>query len=166
MKKILAALLLLSIAINLFACTQPPKIEVSVYFYYPAKTISYSSQDGVIAPEKRESKDFENDPTGLLDLYLQGPMQNTLQNPFPKDLSVRSYAVLDTEVILELSPQFSEITGLELTLACASLGKTIFRMTDTEKLTIITEGIAQPQVIYANDLLFEDIPAETTTPKE
>ena len=166
MKKILSALLLLTIAVSLCACSDTQKVEVPVYFYYPAKTVSYGTQDGVITPEKRESKDFINDPTGLLNLYLQGPADNSLQNPFPKELSVRSYAVLDTEVILELSPQFSEISGLDLTLACASLGKTIFRMTDTEKVTIFTEGIAQPQVIYAKDLLFEDVPSETTTPKE
>ena len=166
MRRFVSLMLFLYMTVTLWACTSENKIESPVLFYYPAKTVSYGSAEGVITPEERESANYKNDPSGLITLYLQGPKSTALRNPFPEDLSVRSYAVLDTEVILELSPHFSNVTGLDLTMACASLARTIFQLTNTEKLTIITEGIVQTHVIYASDLLFEDIPPETTMPKE
>ena len=166
MKKLIVFLLSIIIMVTLLACSAENPLKSPVLFYYPAKTVSYGSSDGVIRPEKRDSADYKNDPSGLIMLYLQGPKSTELVNPFPEGLTVRSYAVLDTEVILELSPHFSTITGMELTMASTSLARTIFHLTSTKKLTIITEGVAQTHVINASDLLFEDIPQDTTSQKE
>ena len=80
MKRILPFLLALSL---LCACAKPAPQENPTYaFYYPQKQITYCSETGVLASEARSF------PVGLefkkiLNLYLEGPVSESLRTPFP-----------------------------------------------------------------------------------
>ena len=112
--------------------------------------------------EKRESKEYDKDPAGLIQLYLNGPVTEGFRSPFPKDVKVRSFAVANKEVILELSADFGASQGLEHSLAISCLTKTVFQLTDTEKLTLLVEGKAESMVYSAEDVLYIDDATQTT----
>ena len=100
MKRILPFLFALSL---LCACAKPPPQENPTYaFYYPQKQITYCSETGVLASEARSF------PVGLefkkiLNLYLEGPVSESLRTPFPKGLGILELHCEDSTATLLLS---------------------------------------------------------------
>ena len=166
MKRLILILTSIVLFLCCLGCNQKTKIVKPVNFYYPSESVSYEGNDRVIRPEVRESKDHTNDLTGLVRLYLQGPVTQGFENPFPNDVTLRSFAIMDNEVIIELSAQFAQVTGLDHTLAVCSIAKTLYQLTNIEKVTIITEGVAEPLVLTNEDMMFIDAETTPTTIEE
>lgn len=130
---ILAVLLMLSFP----GCSgKDNTIERPADFYYCTSSISFDTALGVIASETREIAILEQDLTALINHYLCGPKASNLTSPFPSGSAVLWINQSDSEITLVMNQQFTQLTGLNLSLACSCLSKTIFSFSDVESITI------------------------------
>lgn len=111
-------------------------VEQPANFYYCTSSISFDTAHGVIAPETRDIAGFEQDLTALINHYLRGPNSSNLTSPFPNGSAVLWINQSDRELTLIMNQQFTQLTGLNLSLACSCISKTIFSLTDFESITI------------------------------
>jgi len=169
MKRICCLLICGLILISLSGCPAPGADDaVSVSFYYlrtPADYV-YGSEDGVITGENREISGHEGDLRYLLTLYLQGPLDENLQAPFPDGCRILELQSDGTEFALLLNSNFSTLKDMDLTLACVCIAKTCFSLTDAQSIRIMAESftdqIAVDQTIHMNSLINET--SKGTTP--
>ena len=116
-------------------CSQSTSKPVKpVNFYYKTDPDNY--QANAITPETRESKGYEDDLKGLIQLYINGPISKTYLNPFPQKTVVDSITVNTTTVDLQLNAQFAQLSDLDMTTACACLTMTILEITQRHRLII------------------------------
>lgn len=158
MKKLTCLLLAL-----LFLCgcgRNKENIQMPVSFYYPNADISYNSDDAVLSAEIREGTEYKDDLCGLLNLYLVGPISDEFVSPFPTDTAVVSAVLADSTLTVELSESFTELKGLDLTLASACLAKTAIALTECVSVKLYVNGAKMDGNAYitleANDLLLMD----------
>ena len=163
MKRMICLLLSLSLLLGLPACAHhvdAPKEPVR--FYYPRHIdhFQYSDPDGVITHELRESAGYTERYTYLLNLYLRGPVTQELQDPFPVGTSVLSLELDPSSAELILTDSFAQLSGMDLTVACACLTLTVHGLTGAETLTITTQNRKlEPDgkiVMKLSDILFMD----------
>ncbi len=141
MRKLICLLLLVSMALPLWGCaSQEPPIEYPVTFYYRRSSLTYGKADSVIAPETRDAGNHNGDYTALIAMYLQGPADSALHRTFPGDVTVISLEVTGTSAAVQLSDEFSALSGLDLSIACACLTKTVCTMTGAERVSIYAEN--------------------------
>ena len=163
MKHWISLLLIISILLCLCSCakdTRPAKIPVN--FYYLASEVSYNGTSEILLSEEREGAGYEADVEGLLNQYLKGPISNAMRSPFPAHVTVARYATTANAVILELSGEFAQLTGIDLTVACACLSRTLFELTQLEKVMISATDAqldGQASITFdLNDIHFVDTP--------
>ena len=161
MRRKIALVLILALVLSLLGCSEKEDIEVPASFYYCASTVAYDSPNGVIASEVRETKSVCEDLTALLNLYLQGPLNADYRNPFPEGTVIEAMEWENSALILTVSAQFSQLTGLELTLASACLAKTALSQTGQRTVRIQCESNpldGNPSItLSADSLLLVDI---------
>ncbi len=137
MKRIACFLFALMSLFSMCACSaDDSNIQVPALFYYCAATISYDSETGIIDSEIRETANFQDDLMSILNHYLQGPQSHQLSSPFPDGSCVEWLNQVGTEITLIISQSFTKLTGINLTLACACLSKTLFSLTDAQTIKI------------------------------
>lgn len=135
MKRIFSLILSILLVISLCACRrQQASFEAPVQFYYRSASLSYNSENAVICAESREGSGYAL--IDLMDLYLQGPVSNEYQSPFPTGVTVLSMETVEDKVYIALSEPFAELNGIALTLACACLSKTVMEFTGTSAVEI------------------------------
>ena len=78
--------------------------------------------------------------TGIINKYLQGPNTDECVSPFPAGVSVLSIEQHDSKLSIQLSAPFAELSGIDLTLACACLSKTIMQLTQCTTVEISVPG--------------------------
>lgn len=115
---------------------QKEEIKEPVNFYYCNSNIDYNSPTGVIQPEVRESSGFHGNLLTFLRAYLQGPVNSDLKRFIPADVYIVSCQIDGDRVILVMSSQFSNLSGIELTTACSALLMTIHDYTGSQTLQI------------------------------
>ena len=113
-----------------------------VEFFYPRKPASfvYGSADGVITSESRESSGHVNDLNYLLTMYLRGPQDISLRNPFPTGCKLEEVYAEGSTLYIRFSKEFTTLENAELTLACAALSKTCFSIIGYETISIHAES--------------------------
>jgi len=128
-------------------------------FYYPKTVYVQPDSNEVFAEEIRET-DGCPDLGAILDLYLLGPMNAGLRNPFPRDCQLVSWSVNGTQLELILTDEFAQLTGIHLVIACASLAKTCINLTDVTSVMIKTDTLLldgdQFVIITKDNLLLSD----------
>ena len=135
MKRFLCFFLAVLMAVSMVSCVQKkPKIEKPVKFYYRKDTMEYGKTDGLIGSEIRESADM--DDKELINLYLNGPEDTTLYQPFPVNTTLSKLHLEYNTAFLTLSVNFSELKGLELTIACACLTMTVCEITGAKQINV------------------------------
>ena len=163
MKRWVTVLLILSMLSCLCGCSKnsPPPKE-PVIFYYPAAKTVYNGTTEVLHPESREGAGYKADIAGLMNLYLKGPVSETLRSPFPVQVTVTRFASTTNTAILELSNEFAQLVGIDLTVACASIARTLFDLTQLDTVQIsATDAQLDGQAsitLNRNDIYFLDIP--------
>ena len=135
MKKFIFLLLLL---LTLTACGRDTSPEDTAKFYYPLQEITLGSNSTSISFEVGDRGN--NSVQDLLSVYLKGPQTNTLANPFPADISLISLLTEDGKTSLILSDSYASLTGLDLSLANASLAQTVLGLTGAEEAIISCES--------------------------
>lgn len=130
-------LIFLVVAFLFYGCgPKEVKIVDPVNFYYCNKTISYSSPEAVISYEIREANGLRNSWVALLDFYLRGPSADHLYSPFPESVTVKAFTISNGQCTVTLSNEFSSLTGIDLTLACSCLSRTIMELTGVKNIEI------------------------------
>ena len=165
MKKIVAFFLIFAVAATLLGCTPPPnEYEEPVKFYYLRSELNYGSSDSVISHELFEAEGHRDDYEYLIRQYLKGPTSDALARTFPRNVSVSGFSVEADHAYLELSSQFSILSGMDLSIACACLTKTITELTGTKTLHISADNSlldgATSITMRVEDVLLLDISAE------
>ena len=141
MKKILILILSIFLLVSLCACNkQQTSFVTPVQFYYRNATVSYNSESAVICGETREGNGYEL--IDLIDQYLQGPVSDEFLSPFPAGITVLSLETAEGKASVSLSEPFTELNGIELTLACACLTKTVMELTGTTAVEISVPNVS------------------------
>ena len=130
MKKLLCMLLTLVILLPMAACdAQGDDVRVPVHFYYRQAEMEYGANASVISAEVREAEGHREDYTYLMKQYLQGPESYSLYMPFPRVTTLVSIEVKDSIAYVQLSTNFSQLSGMDLSVACACITMTACEMT-------------------------------------
>lgn len=142
----------------------------SVNFYYCNESISYTSSSGVISSELREAEGYTDSLEHLLALYFKGPVTLGFVSPFPQGLQIESITESGNRIQITLSSDFSELTGIDMTLACACLAKTIRELAEAEFIVIsydnTSTGKRQAITLGPNSFLLVDDSASADKTEE
>jgi len=148
---LLAALLLL-----LSACSAPaPEGNWNVYFPSSAylDTPALQAELRTLSPAPS--------PDELLNVLLNGPTSSDLFNPFPESLFLRSWSLKNGVLILNLSEQYSALSGIHLTLADYSIVMTMCQLPDVDTVTISVPDSSlfarHRQTLSPNDILLDNL---------
>ena len=100
----------------------------------------------------------------LLNEYLSGPLGEGLHTPFPANVRIASFNISASTVTVVLSREFSQLSGLDLIIACACLSRTLFDMMEQNRIQIAAyESLLDGQAYITFDrssILFVDDPLE------
>ena len=164
-----AVLLILLIA----GCDDSASVTEPVNYYYPLVDTTYGTKDGLIRASVVEG--FQIDTETLLQNYLSGNLDPAFRNPFPENVTLISFEQEELASKLVLSDEFSELNGIDLTVACVCLARTTLELTDSTSVTITCEsgliGGEETLTFQADQVLWLDSstgplptqPAETGT---
>lgn len=162
MKQRISLLLILVTLLAAVGCARnTPAPTVPVTFYYPAYETVYDGKTSVIHPEIRDGAGYEDDIAGLLNLYLKGPVSESLRSPFPKQVTVIRYGATSNIATLALSEAFAQLGGIDLTIACACIANTVFDLAQVDRVQILVADAqlnGQTSITFdRDDLYFSDI---------
>lgn len=135
MKKLIC--LLIALCLGLGGCSFSPS-EDFIPFYYCRVEPGYQGEEGIIAPEHRNVTGPKEDLDALLAAYFSGPTDPALELPFPKTTEIEAWSIDHGILTLELSEEFSQLSGVDLTIACACITKTFLDLAQVEKVCIRT----------------------------
>lgn len=135
MNRILSLILCIALVAGLAACGQEnPKFTEPVQLYYRNLSEEDSVPDSVIGSVTVEGTGRTADLTALLNDYLAGT--EGFARTFPEGTRTVLLEITDGSALLILSTEFAELTGMDLTLACACLTKTVLGLTGATALRI------------------------------
>ena len=72
----------------------------------------------------------------MLRRYFAGPQSETLNTFLPRGTELVSFYDFDGNVQIILSPQISQLSEAELTVACACITRTVIELTDATSVQI------------------------------
>lgn len=109
-------------------------------FYYRRTDTAYGTVDGIIAGEQRELALTHDDLGAILALYFRGPESPELESPFPRDTAVTDWSVEGDVLTLTMADSFAAINGVELSVACTCITKTLVGLTDVRQVRFQVEN--------------------------
>ena len=158
MRKILALTLTLLLILSCSACGYQNDPQHQVAFYYCVKDPADTSHNSHISPEHRDDI-LQQSLAEILALYLSGPTAEDLASPFPEGLQILQATQEDSTMYLTVSAHLCQLTGMELTLACACLTLTVSDLVQAQQVVISPqEGLLDGQksiIMDKNTLLLE-----------
>lgn len=118
-------IILLSITVTLWGCgTQKQETHTGSFrFYYLQNETAYNSPNSVVSYETKQANKLT--PEELIIQYLLGPAKKELVSPFPDNLQLISITREENKVAIILSNELTDLSGIELTLACSCLARTL-----------------------------------------
>lgn len=128
-------LLLLACLLSCTACAGERSAQPAFYYLRTEGTIAYGQNDALIAPVTQEITP-EVDLDMLLQLYLDGPVDENLRNPIPRGTYLLTTIEQEDTLVIVLSREFSTLDGIRLTLAGACLAATCHDLTGAEKISV------------------------------
>lgn len=173
MKRILCISLLSIILLSLCtACKTLNKAsEQMVYpveFYYRRTSIDYGTEDGVISAQTVDIGTSDLEYSELLQQYLDYPVEEGLESPFPKQTQILSINTGNNVITVQLGGAYAGLTGIQATIADACIAKTLLSYTEAEKiLLLITDEAGQTvrskKIAECDVLLFDDSSSTDST---
>jgi hypothetical protein len=136
-----------------------------VQFYYRNADISFESSSTVILSETIDCEGLESH-VQCLQLYLQGPSSDRLVSPFPDGLQLRSVHMEGQDLIVVMSEELAQLSGLELMIACGCIASTCMELTGAQRIVIRAENErldGKYEIILDKDSL---LLLDTSLPKE
>lgn len=168
MKRVLCLFLAATLCFCFFGCKpETGKTKDPVNFYYRRSKLTYDSEDSVIAPMEAEAAGHRDDPAYLLNQYFSGPEGETFDQTFPTGTALLELVLSEARAEVILSPQFAQLSDIDLTVACGCIAKTVMELTGVSSVKIIAEGEALDGSPYitmdADNMLLQDIYVPETT---
>ena len=136
MKKLLVLFLVLALVLPFCGCSEPQDNTCSFYYLRTQDTIAYGREDALIAPVSRELTGQNAELNYLLQLYLDGPVEEEYKSPIPRNTYLLSSLWYEDTLVLVLSREFSALDNMQLTLAGACLTATCHDLTGAEKVQV------------------------------
>ena len=143
MKRITAMILVLACCLGLCGCGQNGGIKDSASFYYQRSDLLSDSESGAISAEKRDITGHTEDLSYLISLYLMGPLDGSLQSPFPDSYRLEEVTLTDSELVIHLSGSGNDLRPSQFSLACGCLAMTCLELTQAESVTITCGNLSQ-----------------------
>lgn len=140
MKKQLSLLLILALLLSLLGCNSESYDDPG-HFYYKRTQSLFEGSEGIIAPEVREMKDLRGNTERILQTYLQGPQSDDLESPIPRDTEILEWKMIHSSLHINFSSSFAQLSGVDLTIACACIAKTCMELTDAKTVRIRADGV-------------------------
>lgn len=155
--------LILPLLLLLGACHLPwqrqeETVRTMDFYYLAAQSGGYGSTNSALETEPWVLEDGADTPENILQVYLQGPRQQGTASPFPVGLTGRALSLEHGLLTVEVSEEWSQLTGIGLELARACLVLTMTQVSSVEQVQICLpdgreDGVAMEQADY---LLFDD----------
>lgn len=173
MRKMFCLFLSTLLLMPVFGC-QRPHSDTHYIFYYPRSDYGYNTQEGkfynnIVEPELRKDITVLSIDK-ILDLYLEGPTDQSLINPFLKELSVESVRIDGEVLYIVVTDHLAELTGINLMIACACLGRTGMELSNTSSVYIscqtdLLDG-KRSVLLHRDSILFVDTAATAAGKQE
>ena len=140
MKRLFSVLLCLVLCFSFTGCQKEETVQIlkPVEFYYLQNTFSFTNSDTILGSELWESAGHEDDLVYLIDLYFSGPQSDALSLPFPKGCTVVSITTKNDAITITVSDHFAKLTGMDLSVACTCLAKTLAGLSGADTVIIQT----------------------------
>lgn len=139
MKKLFVIILSVLLLVGICGCEKETPQPEGIAFYYCVSELSFGIYDSTIAAEYRQGIAKDN-WAAILDVYLQGPKAEGLRSPFPVGLKTVATTMEQNTAYITVTEELASLSGLELTLACASLAMTCLELTGAETIVISADG--------------------------
>lgn len=130
-------LLIVFLCLLLAGCSYTNEEKPASFYYVPADYI-HASSGSVLESEIRETVHLETIPE-ILQLYLEGPVNPRLNNPFPDGCRLISYTLNEDTATLVISKELAQLTGTDLPLACAAIAATCMELSGADNVCIRTQ---------------------------
>jgi hypothetical protein len=168
MKKLICLLLCFAM-LPLSSCgfrSSDDTVQTPFYYLRDPDSYLYGSPEGVVSYEHRDITGHEDELNYLLMLYLKGPLDKSLESPFPEGSRILQLSKRSGKLYVLLNSNFANLKGMDLTLACVCLARTCFALSDAQSIRITAKTadgtIPIDETITINSLLLE----ETALPSE
>lgn len=152
MRRFLSLLLAAYLLLSLAGCSYFSKGQQSD-FYYLRREYQYTAAVGALAAESREIS--STDPEYIIKVYLMGPSEENLRNPFPAGTTLVEAVQEGTALSVGLSLGASMSDSM-FTAASGCLALTLFAVSDAEAVTV--EAGRHAITIKAGAIVLEDTP--------
>lgn len=157
-------ILMASLLLFLCGCSASQNNLDTVTFYYCTERMQYKSERSAFYPEQR--KVAYDDPIELLNLYLKGPVDEHLDTPFPAGVTVVDFVQEDSTARIKLSNQVGRLSGIDLSVACATLTMTVADLFGTDTIVISGSDVLldgkKAITLSVSDIIWSDTtPANT-----
>ena len=150
MRRRIAPILIIVLLFSLCGCQHRASSTDTVSFFYRTETIDFNTHKSIIQEEKISKQNLPDNLQQLLELYLSGPQTEDLYCPIPQTVSVQNVQRTDNSINVLLSTNFSQLNGIDLSVACVCLGKTLLSCTDVQMIKIQAESAkldGEPSVV-------------------
>jgi germination protein M len=138
MKRRLLTALFCVLLLAAVGCGRAEQGQTMAFYYRVVDDQVYDTND-VIQPETRKI-DPDLSLEQLLTLYLAGPESSQYTSPFPRDTAVESVQQTDTRVEVVLSAEFSQLSGINRTIAEGCLTMTLDQLDGVETVEVYVSG--------------------------
>lgn len=173
MKRLFCLILSILLIVPVSGCQRQDR-DTHYTFYYPRMDHGYNTLEGKFHNsfvEAESRKDISGQSLfDILEIYLDGPIDLNLSNPFSKDLSVVSVSVNGQALSIVVTDHLAELTGIYLYIACACLAQTGMELTNTDIVQISCEKAlldGKKAISLGKDtILFNDAATATTHEQE
>lgn len=169
MKRVLAFLSALALLLVLCACTPEKESAPADSGYMLWFAVEQGSDRTDSAAIYREKREWQDTPSAyrLMEELLRGPKSEDLYSPFPSGVSIR-FLITDEETVwVDLSEDYAELSGINLTLADYCIALTLCQLPEIEnvKITVAGETIhsRNRQTLREGDVLLSGIEDEPDT---
>ncbi len=141
MRRALSLLLTAALLCCLMAACKVGDTAEGSLFYYLIDAAEAGRMETLFQTEQRQL-DNSRPWKERIQMYLTGPVDDALRNPFPRDLTVLSAAWEESEqcITLRLSEEYTQLTGIGRTLANACLVWTLTEFDGIERVKLYCEN--------------------------
>lgn len=157
--------LLLALALLLSGCGGQETAEQGPLLYYAVQDsgeYAASALQGEVWAEGPEAPTVED----YVNKLLEPPQDPRLRTIFPQGLKLLSWQLEEGVLTLDVSEEYSELTGIALTLANGCLTLTLTQLEGVEQVAVMVEGQPLPEggdPLSAGDLLLTGEAADPVT---
>ena len=129
--------------------------------YFRARDLRSAAGEGALQTERWTPPEQDLDTAALaeamMEALLAGPAEETLQNTIPAGTALLSLTLNGSQAVVDLSPAYSSLSGVELTLADQAVALTLTQLPEILSVRITVRGqelaYRDKQVFTGQDVL-------------